>query len=270
MKDQVSENRWTIFVDADNTLWDTDKVFSEAQLSLLDSAESVTSKKAATKDRLAFVRELDQLIAEKHHARLRYPPRLLVRAVGLALAGTAPKVAAKLAWSNTSKDLTAIDPIHEKKIEQQFFSDLKSFPKLREGVAKGLPELSILGCRIVMFTEGSREKCDLVLKHYDLRQYFDQIFEGPKNLETFGRLKLLNTFSHPAIVIGDQLDRDIGPAKQAGMITIYFPGGFRPKWQADHESVLPDYQIQSFEQVVEVVRQTWEAEAGRVDVRKIP
>lgn len=193
MKRQVSKNRSTLFADADNTLWDTDKVFSEAQLSLLGSIESVTSQKAPTQDRLAFVRELDQFIAEKHHARLRYPPRLLVRAVALALAGATPQVAAKMAWSNTSKNLTAIDPILEEKIEQQFFRDLKSLPQLREGVAQGLPELSILGCRIVVFTEGSREKCDLVLRHYDLRQYFDQIFEGPKNLETFRRLELLYT-----------------------------------------------------------------------------
>jgi hypothetical protein len=29
-------------------------------------------------------------------------------------------------------------------------------------------------------------------------------------------------------MIGDQLDRDIGPAKEAGLRTIYFPGGFAP------------------------------------------
>lgn len=266
MKSRVSKSRSTLFADADNTLWDTDKVFSEAQLSLLGSIERVTSQKAPTQDRLAFVRELDQLIAEKHHARLRYPPRLLVRAVALALAGTTPQVAAKMAWSNISKNLTAIDTIFEEKLEQQFFRELKSIPQLREGVAQGLPELSILGCRIVVFTEGSRERCDLILRHYDLRKYFDQILEGPKNLETFRRLELLNTSGHPAIVVGDQLDRDIAPAKQAGMITIYFPGGFRPKWQMDHEKVLPDYRIQSFEQVVEVARQTWRKEAGRVDV----
>ena len=88
---------------------------------LLDSVENVISKKAVTNDRLAFVRELDQFIAEKHHARLRYPPRLLIKAVALAIAGTAPQVAAKSAWSDTSKDLTAIEPIHEEQIEQHFF-----------------------------------------------------------------------------------------------------------------------------------------------------
>lgn len=131
-----------------------------------------------------------------------------------------------------------INPVREEQIEQQFFADLKALPQLREGVAKGLPELASLGYRIVVFTEGSRDKCDLVLKHYDLRQFVGQIFEGPKNAESFSRLKLLNTSGHSGVVVGDQLDRDIAPAKQAGFVTIYFPGGFRPKWQAEHEHVV--------------------------------
>jgi putative hydrolase of the HAD superfamily len=83
----------------------------------------------------------------------------------------------------------------------------------------------------------------------------DQIFEGPKNTDTFRRLARLRTSSLPAIVVGDQLDRDIAPAQNAGFVTIYFPGGFRPKWQAGYEKETPDYRIESFEQVAEIVTQ---------------
>jgi hypothetical protein len=35
-------------------------------------------------DPLAFIREIDQQLAERHHQGLRYPPRLLARAASFA------------------------------------------------------------------------------------------------------------------------------------------------------------------------------------------
>jgi putative hydrolase of the HAD superfamily len=252
---QVNGQRPTTFIDADNTLWDTDKVFAEAQLNLLGHVERATFQKATTNDRLAFVRELDQLIAERHHARLRYPPRLLVRAIALVLGGIGPEAAAKEVWANVSDDPIAPRVVHAEEIERQFVSDLKRLPELRSGVLEGLPTLVGLGCRIVVFTEGNREKCDLILRHYSLRQYVDQIFEGPKNTDTFRRLARLRASGLPTIIVGDQLDRDIAPAQKAGFVTIHFPGGFHPKWQVTNEKEAPDYRIESFEQVAEIVRQ---------------
>jgi len=74
------------------------------------------------------------------------------------------------------------------RLEQSFFNELKKLPELRSGVPEGLSTLANLGWRIVAFTEGAREKCELILGHYRLRQYVDQIFEGAKNIDTFRRL----------------------------------------------------------------------------------
>jgi putative hydrolase of the HAD superfamily len=54
-------------------------------------------------------------------------------------------------------------------------------------------------------------------------------------------------------MIGDQLDRDIRPAKEAGLRTIYFPGGFRPGWEVDEQSVRPDFRIDRFDAVPTIV-----------------
>ena len=54
-------------------------------------------------------------------------------------------------------------------------------------------------------------------------------------------------------MVGDQLERDIRPAKEAGLRTIYFPGGFKPKWEASSNNVHPDYQISSFAEVPAIV-----------------
>jgi putative hydrolase of the HAD superfamily len=54
-------------------------------------------------------------------------------------------------------------------------------------------------------------------------------------------------------MIGDQLDRDILPAKEAGLITIYLPGGFRPKWSPLAGGPHPDYEIASFWEAVDII-----------------
>ena len=89
----------TIFIDADNTLWDTDTVFADAQLGLLGQVERASGRKAAVEDRLALIRSVDQALAERHHAGLRYPPHLLARGIELVLEhGYAADDAARLAW----------------------------------------------------------------------------------------------------------------------------------------------------------------------------
>src|SRR5690349_8683012 len=83
-----------IYTDADNTLWDTDAVFREAQLGLLNDVENLSERSLSRSDRLEFLREYDQAIALRHHSRLKYPPSLLVRALRAGLSGTAPDEAA--------------------------------------------------------------------------------------------------------------------------------------------------------------------------------
>ncbi len=58
-------------------------------------------------------------------------------------------------------------------------------------------------------------------------------------------------------MVGDQLDRDIGPAKEAGLTTIYFPGGFSPRWAPAEESVGPAFRVSSFAEVPEIVLQSY-------------
>ena len=56
-----------------------------------------------------------------------------------------------------------------------------------------------------------------------------------------------------AFMIGDQLDRDIAPAKEAGLKTIYFPGGFVPRWTPDEAKIGPDFRVSDFVEAVEII-----------------
>ena len=47
----------------------------------------------------------------------------------------------------------------------------------------------------------------------------------------------------PMTMVGDQIDRDILPARDAGFRTALFPGRFRPKWTLQHAANSADIVI---------------------------
>ena len=244
-------SRTTIFVDADNTLWETNSVFAHAQLSLLAAVESAIGIAVPNVDRLAFLREIDQAIAARHHAGLRYPPHLLVRATELALSGMKADEAARAAWRGGQCYRMSESDIAE--IEQRFWSDLAAPPKPRPGVEAGLRRLEQLGYLLLIVTEGPKAKVAQIAEDLNLSRFFDRIIEGPKTPALYRRVLSLTRALAPAYMIGDQLDRDIKPAKDAGLSTIYFPGAFRPRWTPDEAAVQPDYVISSLAEVPDIV-----------------
>src|SRR5438874_137351 len=76
----VNHSDIVILADADNTLWDTDAVFAEAQIKLLSVVEQLTGLSCRNSQRLRYVRSYDQALASRHHLHLRYPPQMLVTA----------------------------------------------------------------------------------------------------------------------------------------------------------------------------------------------
>jgi putative hydrolase of the HAD superfamily len=240
----------TVFVDADNTLWDTDGIFAAAQLHLLAAVESVTGRQSAVEDRLAFVRAADQGIAEHHHAGLRYPPRLLIAALADALLGEDVARAAHLAIVGSGKVRITEDVMGD--IETAYFSDLGRPPAIRSGVKAGLLALEAAGCTVLIITEAARAKVERTTERLGLDTHFTRIVEGVKRPELYRRiLRLTGTLE--AFMVGDQLDRDIAPAKAAGLETIYFPGGFQPRWSPTVEKINPDHTIASFAEVPDIV-----------------
>ena len=55
-------------------------------------------------------------------------------------------------------------------------------------------------------------------------------------------------------MIGDQLDRDIAYARDAGFRTILFPGTFSPYW-LDNTEAEPDYVIHDYADVPHILDQ---------------
>ena len=206
---------------------------------------------ADASDRLAYVREVDQAIAERHHAQLRYPPKLLVRGLEAVSHGVPAERAARGALRNTTRSRLADKDVEE--IEQAFFVDLSRAPEIRPGVRQGLEALKAMNCLVLIVTEGPRAKIQKTVERLRLDSLVARIVEGPKRPELYRRALRLSGAPKRAFMIGDQLDRDIAPAKLAGLETIYFPGGFRPRWSRAEALVQPDHRIQSFAEVPSIV-----------------
>jgi putative hydrolase of the HAD superfamily len=242
----------TVFVDADNTLWDTDAVFAHAQLDLLAAIERATGISTVASDRLAFVREIDQHLAERHHQGLRYPPRLLARATAFALTGISASRAAKKARLGDLR--SPLGEGVEVNIEQAFFAEIGKPAALRPGVIEGLDRLLHAGLTVLIVTESAEEKVAATAERLGLNGHFSRIIEGKKRPELYLRIiRLATNGAEGGFMIGDQLDRDIAPAKEAGLTTIYFPSGFQPRWMPDEADVRPDFKIQSFDEVPIIV-----------------
>ena len=248
-----SEVQILLLSDADNTLWDTDSVYAQAQECLLKSVESLVGITTPRLDRLAFVRDVDQDIAAIHHGRLRYPASLLARALSLRLRGVQASDATRIVCR--SHDSREIVQSEAAQLEKEFYADLKRTPPLRTGVLEGLVKIKAQGLRPLIVTEGHKKRCEELLSFHELEKFFAGLIEAPKRTSLFNRLFRLHGGYDRGFMIGDQLDRDIAPAKEAGFATIYFPSGFVPKWSPGRDAIQPAYEISSFSQVPGIIQE---------------
>ncbi len=250
MNDNVKQDI-LFLTDADNTLWDTDGVFRHAQLRLLsDVKKQIPGAVNSEEHELAFLRCYDQAIAERHHSGLKYPPDLLVRALTIGLSGaTADKAATKVIAKPSSFEMIPEDQIDL--IVATYSSNLKCPPKLRDGVLKGLNRLQDLNIKVVVVTESDKDKIEALIKHHSLPG-ITQVISAQKNVALYKRLKKTAKQGAKTVMVGDQLDRDIHFAHQAGLTTIHFQGGFNPKWNSKIPIFEADYSVSSFDVAVTI------------------
>jgi putative hydrolase of the HAD superfamily len=223
-----------LFTDADNTLWDTNQVFAEAQLQLLEAVEHGVGRSYIGADRLEFVRRHDQMIAAHDHRGLKYPPQFLIK-----------KLWAELSLGSVPEGEDAVD-----KILAQYFSSLSKRAELRPGVKETMGSLYSAGVNISVVSEGKQERVLELLKAHGLDGYISRTVVAEKSIALYQRLRNLAGDHVNAISVGDQLDRDIWFAKSAGLRTAYFPGGFTPGWTDQSHLEYADRTISDFSEII--------------------
>lgn len=249
----------TVFIDADNTLWDTDGVFASAQIGMLAEVREQLAAPAPAGDSLAFVRTVDQAIAERHQHGLRYPPVLLVRGLEKALSGLSAEAAARAALRGQHE--YRIKPDAAEAIAVCFHAALAATPSLRKGVRDGLEAMSRNGVRLLIISEASKGRVETTATAHGILNLFERVLEGRKSAALYSRMLALTRAGARAFMVGDQMNRDIEPASAAGLETIYFPGGFQPRWSLARGSVEPDHVIGDFAEVSKIVVNTRAAAA---------
>jgi putative hydrolase of the HAD superfamily len=234
-----------IYTDADNTLWDTDAVFAEAQLALLSAAEKIAGGQAPTAERLQFVRQFDQAIAERHHSRLRYPPAFLVRALGEGLRGAPVDIAAQRVLTEGS-----VPTDDEAEALRTYASILSSVPPILEGVRDGLRLAYESGIPVYVISEGSADSVRARLQALELERFTSGALSASKSRDLYARLKQ-RAAPRRALMIGDQPDRDIQFAHDAGLLTILVRGRFQPSWTQSIDITCADAVVQNFRDAVD-------------------
>jgi len=242
----------TVLTDADNTLWDTNRVYANAQLGMLKDLEKELGLIAPENQRLEFVRRYDEAIATKHHQGFRYPPAMLSEVLALGLQGETPSKAYKKVWGG-SNPIEFLGTSKAARIETRYLELLKELPELRPGVLEGFKWLEERNIPIFVVTEGDKKRIVELLFLHGLSDYVSKVIEGKKSLELYKRLLQLTGNAENTLMIGDQLDRDVLPAQKAGLIGVHFPGGFNPVRNFRIEDSDPNYEISSFDQIAAVV-----------------
>jgi putative hydrolase of the HAD superfamily len=241
----MSHQLTVVLVDADNTLWDTDAVFREAQLLLLARVEERTGASCRAVDRLAFVRSYDQALAQNHHLHLRYPPQLLVKSVEAGFAGAAPAAAAREAISGRMPAVSPLDRAGVDAIVSDYVQALSLAPQLLPTVAEGVRVAKDAGLRLYVMTEGRIDKQKRILELHGLLASFEGVWELTKERSQFDRVVSRFEGSR-VVVVGDQPDRDIVPARAAGCSTVLVPSRFKPSWQASIDQDAADHVATDF------------------------
>lgn len=219
-----------LLTDADNTLWDTNSVYADAQLRLLAEVEEHIGRPVVTGGRLDFVRSVDQAIAVRHSKGLRYPSTLLseaILAIGIGGRSVIESVTNVLASHGSSEVARKIAQNHSNAV-------LQTVPPLRIGVLEGLRLLNLEKVRITVFTEGDERRCLTLLDHYDLSRFVSDVKCAKKTVSVYE--EIVGSARRTVFMVGDQLDVDIQIAKAAGLKTIYFPSGFTPGWARELEN----------------------------------
>jgi len=250
-----------ILLDGDNTLWDTNEIFTKAQLKLLEGLEN---RNLDIDPEIEFktLRNFDDVLIKKFKT-----PEYDFRVLALAL---------YLFYNHWNKD-DAIDEAirvlkNDKKIRgkriadkcyEAFKKEMKEHPPLFEGAKDALSILKKWNGALILLSEGNAGRIERIVNHHKIGKYFDLIFSGEKSLKKFNeavkegrkilRRKDPKTSKFDVIVIGDLLDKDILFGNRIGAITIHKPGGYKPHQKPTNKMEVPKYTAKDFSEIINIL-----------------
>lgn len=256
---------YVLAFDADNTLWDTNAVFRDAQVEMLSTlaAEGLLSSPENCVDEL---RRLDRKLMSEMGEN-EYDFRALAEALILYYKDSkSPNRAVESILSRRAEGKSYSELAG--KAYERFAETLEKVPSLLPGVEETLSEIDQYrktGKVItVLFSEGDPDRLSRIMESHDdiSEDYFDcVIITSKKNLSSFQDMKKevrsrTGSLRNPAfIMVGDSISSDVRPANKSGFISIYKPGDFKGIEDPENQEDRPDYTIDSLREVSGVLEQ---------------
>lgn len=237
-----------ILLDGDNTLWDTNRVFADAQQELLLELTN-RGLRVDSAQGLSELRKLDQQLI-KLLGRSEYDFVLLWRALVNS-------------YSEENNDLQSVvhtPVLGEDKVIEKFMQKLKAFPELLPGVLESVNYLkkslsSSTGVVFGIFSEGDPGRLQKTLEyHKDLSALMDFIAIGPKTPEHYRDIINRQSASPKrAYMIGDSLQKDIQAAQVAGYYTVFIPSNYTEQNYGVALNIHPEYTVTHLGEVAKII-----------------
>lgn len=245
-----------IIFDGDNTLWDTNKIFTNAQLAILKKLTEYSIDIDPVEE-FSTLREFDDMLIKKNNT-YEYDFRSLPHALYNHYKNGMDKKEAidssyKLFKDNKHDDVVEI----AEKCYGVFKNEMKKTPKLFYNIHSTLTELKNKGHILILSSEGKNERIMRILKEHKLDDIFYQISTDKKSKEIFDALikktTKISKNKDQVVVVGDMLKREIFIGNSSGATTIFKPGGYKPNQKPNNYLEKPDYTIQCFHELLTII-----------------
>lgn len=228
-----------IVFDGDNTLWDTNEVFLNAQLEFIDCL-SENGIQVGHSEGIIKLREIDQGLIGLL-GRAEYDFVYLWRALVNHY---------EHGKMNISQDELQVPLKGEDIPVQRFLQRLTDMPQLlpeaKDTVRALNASLRLQGhCLIGIFSEGKLSRLRRVFEHHsDLITLMDFVAVGAKTPENY--LAIVNDagMQHSSkMMVGDSIRKDIEPAHLAGYTTVFIPSRYVEQNAGVEASVRADFTL---------------------------
>jgi len=217
----------------------------EVKWIFFDLGNTLINEKKPQEDR---IKQIIKLLSARN---IKVNRKLVMEELENASLSFAPRII-KQAVVNISPD---------KEIEEYIITNLKYKKELEEPYLEVDEVLDYLYSKykigiIANQSKGSEKR----LKRYGLWNYISLLFastevglEKPDSKIFELALEKANCNSENAVMIGDRLDNDIGPAKKIGMTTIRILKGFHKVQKPSNEVEKPDFEIKNLIELKDII-----------------
>jgi putative hydrolase of the HAD superfamily len=147
--------------------------------------------------------------------------------------------------------LTAPTPTEYEDEICDYLAAIKALPSLRAGVTDTLKRARELAVEVTVVSEEKKERCVARLAAHGLSNLVKEVVSAPKTVQLFRELRASGAAGR-CVMVGDQPDRDIAPAKRAGFECYLYPSEFTPFWSKQSRAQ-PARVINRFDDLVAVI-----------------